>query len=274
MLDSPTSKLWSRMGVVNMDDPASVIMATSSPAPIVSYGLDNEADVRAEHLELGMAGSRFRLITPVEEADVQTRLVGRHNVSNWLAAAAVALGWGIDLAAVVEAAASVEAPPGRMQRVRCGQPFEVIVDFAHTPQAFAATLAALEPLREGRLYAVFGMAGGRYEGNRPRMGELAARHTDFFILSTDDPLYEDPAAIASEIAAGALAAGATEGSDFVVEVDRRAAIAMLLQRAGPGDIVLLAAKGHEERQMVGDRAEPWSDVGVATELLGELGYRL
>jgi len=274
MLDSPSSKPWSRMGVVNVDDPASVIMATSSPAAIVSYGLDNAADVMAEHLELDRAGSRFKLITPLEEVDVQTRLLGRHNVSNWLAAAAVALGWGIDLDAVVEAAASVEAPPGRIQRVRCGQPFEVIVDFAHTPQAFAATLAALEPLREGRLYVAFGMPGGRYQGNRPRMGELAARHADFFILSTDDPLYEDPAVIASEIAAGALSAGATEGPDFVVELDRRAAIAMLLQRARPGDIVLLAAKGHEERQMLAARIEPWSDAGVAAELLAELGYRL
>jgi UDP-N-acetylmuramoyl-L-alanyl-D-glutamate--2,6-diaminopimelate ligase len=247
-------------------------MATSSPAPIVSYGIDNSADVMATNIHLETEGSRFTLVTPIDEVDVHTRLLGRHNVSNWLAAAAVALGWGIDAEAVVNAAAEAEAPAGRMQRVRRGQPFEVIVDFAHTPQALAATLAALSPLRKGRLFIAFGMPGGRYAANRARMGEIAAQHADFFVISTDDAFHEDPAVIASEIAAGARAAGAREGADFAIELNRRAAIAMLLQRARSGDVVLLAAKGHEERQIIADRVEPWSDVGAATELLTELGY--
>jgi UDP-N-acetylmuramoyl-L-alanyl-D-glutamate--2,6-diaminopimelate ligase len=159
-----------------------------------------------------------------------------------------------------------------MQRVKRGQPFEVIVDFAHTPQAMAATLAALSPLGRGSLYLVFGMPGGRYAANRPRMGELAARHATFFVISTDDPVHEDPGTIASEIADGARAAGAMEGSDFAIELDRRAAIAMMLKRARPGDVVLLAAKGHEERQILADRIVPWNDVAAATELLTELGY--
>lgn len=273
MLDSPTGKRSTRMGVVNADDPESMTMAASSPAGIVSYALETPADVNADRIELGIGGSRFVLTTPLGDVPVATKLVGRHNVYNWLAAAAVALGWGIDLGAVVDAAASAEPPAGRLQRVRRGQPFEVIVDFAHTPQALESTLTTLRTFCDGRLYVVFGMPGGRDPANRPRMGELAARYSDYFVVSTDDPLHEDAADIAEQILVGARAEGAAEGVHFNVELDRRAAIASVLGRAGPGDVVLLAAKGHEERQLIGERVEPWSDVGAATEILAEMGYR-
>lgn len=272
MLDAPTAKRWSRMGVVNADDPASVLMATSSPAAIVSYAIDVPADVRATDLRLDMERTHFRLVTPIEDLDVETRLVGRHNVYNWLAAAAVALGWGIDLAAVREAAALVGPPQGRFQRVRRGQPFEVIVDFAHTPAALAATLGTLRALSSGRILLVFGMAGGRDAGNRPTMGKVAAQGADFFVLSTDDPGSEDPADIAAQVAQGARAAGAVEGAQFTIEVDRRAAIRQVIARAQPGDAVLLAGKGHEQRMLFADRADPWSDEAEVVEILRDLGY--
>jgi UDP-N-acetylmuramyl-tripeptide synthetase len=272
MLDSPTEKRWSRMGVVNADDPASMTMVGASPAGIVSYGIETRADVSAERIELGIGGSRFNLVTPIGEVPISTLLVGRHNVYNWLAAAAVGLGWGIDLTAVAAAAVTAEPPAGRLQRIRRGQPFEVIVDFAHTPQALEATLTTLRAFCDGRLYLGFGMAGGRDAASRPRMGEIAARYTDYFVVSTDDPLGEDPAEIASEVTAGARSAGAVEGVDFAVELDRRSAIASLLGRTAAGDVVLLAGKGHEQRLMFGDRSEPWSDPDVAGELLKEMGY--
>ncbi len=272
MLDSPTEKRWSRMGVVNADDPASMTMAASSPAGIVSYALDTPADVMANRIEIGIGGSRFHLVTPIGEIHISTRLVGRHNVYNWLAAAGVALGWGIELEAVAVAAATAEAPPGRLERVRRGQPFEVIVDFAHTPQALESTLTTLRAVCDGRLYLVFGMPGGRDAANRPRMGELAARYADYFVVTTDDPLHEDPAHIARQIVTGAREGGAVEGASYAIDLDRRSAIATLLARAEPGDVVLLAAKGHEQRQLIGDLVEPWSDVGAATELLAEMGY--
>jgi UDP-N-acetylmuramoyl-L-alanyl-D-glutamate--2,6-diaminopimelate ligase len=273
MLDTPSGKQWLRMGVVNADDPASVTMASASPAGVVSYALDNPADVTARRIELGLSGSRFRLITPVGEVGVETRLVGRHNVSNWLAAAAVALGWGIDLDVVAEAAATASPPPGRMQRVQAGAPFEVVVDFAHTPQALSVTLDALRTFTEGRLLLVFGMAGGRDPANRPRMGELAANKADFFVISTDDPIREDPAEIAAAVAAGAREAGAVQGEKFVIELDRRKAIDLVMSRAVAGDVVLLAGKGHEQRMLVGDHAEPWSDVEVVRAILTSLGHR-
>jgi UDP-N-acetylmuramoyl-L-alanyl-D-glutamate--2,6-diaminopimelate ligase len=211
------------------------------------------------------------LVTPIGEVTIQSRLTGRHNVSNWLAAAAVALGWGIDLEAVAEAASFTDAPLGRMQRVQRGQPFEVVVDFAHTPNALETTLTTLRKLSEGKLLLVFGMAGGRDAANRPVMGGIAARSADFFVISTDDPMHEDPAAIAEEVAAGARGAGATEGQSFMIELDRRAAVREVLRRARPGDTVLLAGKGHERRMLIGDRAEPWSDEGAVNDILSELG---
>jgi UDP-N-acetylmuramoyl-L-alanyl-D-glutamate--2,6-diaminopimelate ligase len=274
MLDQPTSKAWSRMGVVNADDPASITMVGASPAAIVSYGIDSPADITARDLRIEPTGTRFTLVTPLGEADVHGRFLGRHNVSNWLAAAAVGLGWQIDLEPIVEAMETAALPPGRLQRVSQGQPFEVFVDFAHTPQAMTATLATLREItrERGRIYLVFGLAGQRDAHNRPVMGEIAARDSDFFIISTDDPIDEAPEEIARQIAAGATAAGAIQGRDFLVELDRRQAIRAAFERAAAGDVVLLAGKGHENRMLIGDRAEPWSDVEVAEQLLASEGH--
>jgi UDP-N-acetylmuramoyl-L-alanyl-D-glutamate--2,6-diaminopimelate ligase len=272
MLDQPTQKTWSRMGVVNADDPASLVMVGASPVAIVSYALETPADVMAIDLDLKPDRTAFTLHTPIGDERVRTQFVGRHNVYNWLAAAAVGMGWGIDLEAIVEAAESTEPPPGRLQRIEKGQPFAVVVDFAHTPQAMDATLRTLRENPRGRLYLLFGMAGQRDPRNRPVMGELAARGTDFFVITSDDPLDEDPAELAEQVAAGARSAGATEGADYTVELDRRAAMRMLFNRAASGDTVVLAGKGHENRMLVGNRAEPWSDAGVAAELLAEMGY--
>jgi UDP-N-acetylmuramoyl-L-alanyl-D-glutamate--2,6-diaminopimelate ligase len=128
-------------------------------------------------------------------------------------------------------------------------------------------------LVSGRLLLAFGLAGGRDFANREVMGALAARHADFLVITMDDPGHEDAAAIAAEIAAGARSAGARAGLDFVVELDRRAAIRLLFERAQPGDAVLLAGKGHEQRMVVGDDRRPWSDARAAADVLAELGFR-
>jgi UDP-N-acetylmuramoyl-L-alanyl-D-glutamate--2,6-diaminopimelate ligase len=155
-----------------------------------------------------------------------------------------------------------------MEPVERGQPFAVVVDFAHTPQALENALRTLRTHTTGKLLLVFGNAGERDPASRPAMARIAADLADFFVLSMDDPLHEDPAAIAEEAAAGARAVGAVEGRDFVVELDRRRAIGMLLERARPGDAVLLAGKGHEPRMLIGDERLPWSDRAVAEDLLG------
>jgi UDP-N-acetylmuramoyl-L-alanyl-D-glutamate--2,6-diaminopimelate ligase len=242
-------------------------MVGASPVAIVSYGIDAVADVTAKDLRLGVGRTRFLLVTPIGDVEVETRFTGRHNVSNWLAAAAVALGWGIDIEIVAEAAAATDPPLGRMQRIQRGQPFEIVVDFAHTPQALETTLDTLRTLSEGRILLVFGMAGGRDAANRPAMGRIAATKADFFVISTDDPMKEDPTAIAQEVAAGARDAGVREGEQFRIELDRAAAIREVLSRARPGDVVLLAGKGHERRMLIGDRAIPWSDEQAVNDIL-------
>ena len=206
--------------------------------------------------------------------EIRTRLVGRFNVSNWLAAYAAATYFGATPDDLARAAAAQAPVPGRMNLVERGQPFAVVVDFAHTPQALQKALDTVRALVSGPLLLAFGLAGGRDFANRPVMGALAARkrrllrHHPWTIRAT-----KTPPPSPQQIAAGARSAGAREGSDFAVELDRRAAIRLLFERARPGDAVLLAGKGHEQRMVVGDERRPWNDARVAAEVLAELGFR-
>ena len=272
MLDEPSPKRWARFGVVNGDDPASAAMRAATTAPIESYSILGQGDVTAREVYSDARGSTFRLVTPRGGVQVATRLLGRFNVANWLAAAATALGLGAEPRHVAEAASEMAPVDGRMERVERGQPFLVVIDFAHTPQALENALRTLRPHTAGRLMVVFGHAGERDPANRPAMGATAAELADFAILSADDPLNEDPAEIAEQIAAGARARGKRRGREFEIVVDRAAAIRALLDRARPGDTVLLAGKGHERRMLVGMERRPWNDREEAEKALAERGY--
>jgi UDP-N-acetylmuramoyl-L-alanyl-D-glutamate--2,6-diaminopimelate ligase len=267
MLAEPRRKQRPRFGVVNADDPWSAVMRQACGSPVLSFGLEQPADVRAEAVRLTPRGAGFMLLTPAGRAQVQTSLIGRFNVLNWCAAAATAHGLGIGPDAVARAAASLPPVRGRMETVDRGQPFAVIVDFAHTPQALETALRTVRQHVDGRVLLVFGNAGERDPASRPEMGRIAAELSDFFVISQDDPLFEDPAQIAAEAAAGARAAGAVEGRQFVVELDRRRAIALAIESARPGDVVLLAGKGHEPRMLVRDQRLAWDDRTVAEEVL-------
>jgi UDP-N-acetylmuramoyl-L-alanyl-D-glutamate--2,6-diaminopimelate ligase len=270
LLGGPPKGDRPRSGVVNLDDAYGRRLVERCPVPVVSYALDRPADVTARAVRLQPGGARFLLRTPSGETEVATRLLGRFNVQNWLAAAAAAQVLGVGPDAVAQAAAELPPVPGRMEPVERGQPFAVLVDFAHTPQALANALRTLRQHVSGRLLLVFGNAGERDPASRPAMGRIAAELTDYFIISTDDPLYEDPAGIAAEVAAGARAAGARLGLDFEIVLDRRAAIERLIGAARPGDGVLLAGKGHEPRMLVRDRRLPWSDRQTAEAALEAL----
>ena len=272
MLGEPSAKRWPRFGVVNADDPAAPRIVERCPAGVVRFGLDSQADVTARDVRLDGRGSSFKLMTPSGEAAVATSLLGRFNVANWLAAAATAVEMGATPAQVAQAAAELGPVDGRMERLERGQPFLVVVDFSHTPQALENALRTLRPHTPGRLMVVFGHAGERDPANRPAMGAVAAELADFFVLSSDDPLHEDPHQIAAQIAAGAEARNRRQGQDYLIEVDRAAAIRTLLRRARRGDTVLLAGKGHEQRMLVGDDRLPWNDRQEAEQALAELGY--
>jgi len=263
-------RLFSRLppdglAVLNADDANVSFFRAATSSWVLTYGLDAAADIRASAVSLSPGGTAFDL----DGRTIRTRLVGRFNVSNWLAAFGAATYFGATVDDLRQAAATTEPVPGRMNLVDRGQPFAVVVDFAHTPQALEKALDTVRGLGARRVFLVFGLAGGRDAANRPVMGALAARKADHFFISTDDPGQEDAAAIAAQITAGAH-----PYDNFTVELDRRAAIRLALRHAQAGDAVLLAGKGHERRMVVGNERLPWNDARAASEVLGELGYTI
>jgi UDP-N-acetylmuramoyl-L-alanyl-D-glutamate--2,6-diaminopimelate ligase len=251
------------LAVLNADDPNVAFFRAATRARVLSYGLDTPADIMAHDIELSPGGTSFTL----DGTRLRTRLIGRFNVANWLAACGAATFFGATPDDLRRAVEQQQPVPGRMNIVDHGQPFAVVVDFAHTPQALEKALDTIRSLGAQRILLVFGLAGGRDAANRPVMGELASRKADEFVISMDDPGHEDPAAIAAQIAAGAL-----PGATYSVELDRRAAIRLVFERARPGDAVLLAGKGHENRMVLGSERLPWNDARAASDLLAELGY--
>jgi UDP-N-acetylmuramoyl-L-alanyl-D-glutamate--2,6-diaminopimelate ligase len=228
--------------------------------PLVTFGFAEDADIRPERLELGRAGGRLC----AAGIDLRFPLLGRFNVENVLAAVAAARLLELPPDAVAEGIEDVEDIPGRFERVEEGQPFTVIVDYAHKPGSLERVLAAARELADGgRVLCVFGCGGDRDRGKRPLMGRLASQLSDLAVVTSDNPRSEDPDAIIQEVVAG--------GSDLEVEPDRRRAIGRALEAAQPGDVVVIAGKGHEQGQEFGDRIVPFDDREVAREALRRLG---
>ncbi|CCF82834.1 UDP-N-acetylmuramoyl-L-alanyl-D-glutamate--2,6-diaminopimelate ligase [Nitrolancea hollandica] len=263
-----------RGAVLNADDEgARSIAPAAGPAPIVWFSSRGaRAEIRATGIETGSDGTRFRLETPTGSAGVRLALIGQFNVDNALAAAGVGHLIGLSAGEIAEGIGSLESVPGRLRRVALGQPFEVIVDYAHTPESLEKTLRLVRGLVRGRVIAVFGSAGERDRVKRPLQGAVGARLADISIFTSEDPRCEDPEAIIAEISAGAEAAGAVEGRDYFRIEDRRAAIRAAIERAGPGDAVVLAGKGHEQCIIYGVERRPWDEAGEAMAALQGIGY--
>jgi UDP-N-acetylmuramoyl-L-alanyl-D-glutamate--2,6-diaminopimelate ligase len=260
-----------RVCILNADDSSFAYLKPFCRAPIIAYGIEHPAaDVWASDLDLGAERSRFRAHLPGGVAfDVSTPMVARFNVANCLAALAVGYAHGLAPELMADALAHAPSVPGRMERVDVGQPFTVVVDYAHTADSLEKVLQVLRPLTQGRLIAVFGSAGDRDVVKRPQMGAVAARLADFFVITDEDPREEDPAKVLREIAQGAEQAGARAGDQFVEVVGRREGIAQAFAIARPGDTVLLAGKGHEQSIIIGREKQPWDDRRVARELLAQ-----
>lgn len=271
MLDRSVDKGVAKTAVLNADDPHWRYLADRSNARVLTYGIEALADVQATIVDEGAAGTRFRVESPSGKAEIALPLVGRFNVSNALAAAAAGLAAGASLDAIRAALERAEPVRGRLQRVDAGQPFAVIVDYAHTPESLRKILALLRPLTTGRLVAVFGSAGERDRAKRPRLGEVAAELADEFVITQEDPRLEDRARILAEIERGAVAAGATRERYAVID-DRREAITHAIGRAKPGDTVVLCGKGHEGSIIVGEEKLPWDEVACAREALRVAGF--
>ena len=242
---------------VNIDDEGSRRLLVDAPVETVSFGLGGQARVRAVDLECGPFGSAFTLLTDGRAIPVRTSLPGQFNIYNCLGVLANVVGRGDDLGAAAQALESFAGVPGRMQRLDEGQPFAVVVDYAHTAASLEKVLATLRPLTASRLIVVFGSAGNRDHEKRPAMGSVSAGFADLSILTDEDPRTESSAIILEQIAEGARREGAREGVDFRVIPDRREAIAWALAAAGSGDVVLLAGKGHEKNMFVASGSIPW-----------------
>jgi UDP-N-acetylmuramoyl-L-alanyl-D-glutamate--2,6-diaminopimelate ligase len=262
-------KAGPKFGVVNADDPSADHFRRACPAGIVDYAQDrSDVSVSARVLELRADRSRFEVrLADGRRYEITSRLPGRFNVYNWLAAIGALYGLGLDLDFLPEAAPAVGPVPGRLTEIDAGQPFRVVVDFAHTPAALETVLETLRAQRPRRVAVVLGHAGGRDPQNRPRLAGVAGRLADFVVITMDDPYDEDPAGIAAVMAAALEAAGRQPGRDFEVILDRRAAIARALAWAQPGDLVLIAGRGHEQFIPVAGRRIPFDDAAVVRELL-------
>ncbi len=257
------------IAVVNLDDPATAALTAGTSDPILGYGTAPDARVRLEELDARPEGIRLRLSTPHGTRQLVSPLVGGFNGWNLLAAYATALALDLPADAVEAALADGIQVPGRMERIERGQPFLVVVDFAHTPDALDRALAALRALTPGRLIVLFGCGGDRDAGKRPQMGAIAARGADEVIVTSDNPRSEPPEAIVEAIVQGVRAQGREPG---LVRVDREEAIREAIARTRPGDTLLIAGKGHETYQEIAGARHAFDDRQVARRLLAVLGW--
>ncbi|HEY1921236.1 MAG TPA: UDP-N-acetylmuramoyl-L-alanyl-D-glutamate--2,6-diaminopimelate ligase [Tepidisphaeraceae bacterium] len=253
------------IAVVNADDKWSERMIVRCKARVVKFGFGDEADYSARDVAMTSQGSKFILHTPDGSAEVKLGMIGRHNIANAMTAAAL-LGEVFRLGVHQIAAGLQEAQgaPGRLQAVRCGQKFAVLVDYAHTDDALEKVLMALRPLTRGKLRVLFGCGGDRDRTKRPLMARAAERLADVVYVTSDNPRTEKPGDIIEQIVAGFLE---RVEKSVIVEPDRRTAIGKILEDAKPGDVVLIAGKGHENYQIVGQVRHHFDDVEEAMDVL-------
>ncbi|MDI6870243.1 MAG: UDP-N-acetylmuramoyl-L-alanyl-D-glutamate--2,6-diaminopimelate ligase [Bacillota bacterium] len=265
-----SSKPGPRWAIINADDPSAEYFIRVSTVPVMTYGLARGCRVRAEDVRLSPTGLGYRLVAPEGVADLALHLSGEFNVYNSLAAAAAGLAERCPLNVVKQGLEAVAGVPGRFEVVDLGQPFAVVVDYAHTPDGLENLLRAAESVSRGRKILVFGCGGDRDRGKRPLMGEIAGKLADYTIVTSDNPRSEDPAAICAEVVAG-VARTAPGPEAYRVLVDRRKAIQHAVEVARPGDVVLLAGKGHETYQIFADRTIHFDDREAAREALARRG---
>ena len=260
------------LAVLNRDDRNYAFFREHAKDRVVSFGVHPEADVRATRIDARPDGSTLTVDAPGWRGTLAVPLIGGFNAENALAAFAFAVSWGVDPQAARAALAVARGVAGRMQRVDVGQPFAVVVDYAHTPDAMEQVLHILRPLTVGRVIALIGSAGERDVLKRPELGRIATELADLVVVTDEDPRGEDPDEINRQIADGARAAGARDGETLWVINDRTAAIAHAIGLARAGDTILLAGKGHEHNMFTGSGPVWWDEAEVARQELRNAGH--
>ncbi len=250
--------------VINADDPTSAAFLHRVSLPVLTVAINSAAEITATPVETFLSEQTFLITVGSETVPVRTRMIGTHHIYNCLVATAVGLTYGVDLQTIVRGLEDVEHLPGRLERIECGQPFGVFVDYAHTPDALSAALQTIREVADGRIICVFGAGGDRDRPKRPLMGQAVADEVDIAVITSDNPRSEDPKSIAQDILAGFR-----PNSNVEMIQERSEAIAWALSEARPGDCVLIAGKGHEKVQIVGDRRIPFDDRHFARQWLYE-----
>ncbi|NMD69406.1 UDP-N-acetylmuramoyl-L-alanyl-D-glutamate--2,6-diaminopimelate ligase [Bacillus sp. DNRA2] len=255
-----------KFAILNVDDEATKMYEKSTAAHVISYGIDLPADISARNISMNAGGTTFELVTPLGASVVTTKLVGKFNVYNVLASIAVALVYRIPLKQIIESIEAVQGVPGRMELVDEGQSYAVIVDYAHTPDSLENVLKTIGQFANERIYVIVGCGGDRDRTKRPLMAQIAVKYGTNPIFTSDNPRSEDPLAILKDMEAG------VSGETYQVIVDRKEAIHFAVKAAKPGDIILIAGKGHETYQQIGNQILAFDDRLVAKEAIkGESG---
>lgn len=259
-LKQKKSHPFTKSAVLNADNSWHLLMAEDCRANILTYGIESKADLHAKHILFSSEGTKFNLHYHDKAVECHSPFVGRYNVYNYMAAAAVALSMGYSLEEVTSCLATAKDVPGRLQSVPNRLGIRVYVDFAHTDDALHNVLGCLNEIKKTRIITVFGCGGDRDKSKRPKMAEACERFSDLSIVTTDNPRSEDPEAICRDILPGF-----SKKAKYLIEVDRKKAIGKALKIANPGDIVLIAGKGHEPYQIFAHTTFEFDDTKIAEE---------
>jgi UDP-N-acetylmuramoyl-L-alanyl-D-glutamate--2,6-diaminopimelate ligase len=277
----PHSSHPEAVAIVRGDDIYGARILKAVDGPRLSFGMDPSLDVHPVAFETGLNGIRATISAAGQQFEIRSPLLGEINLLNILGASAVSVALGIESDAVVVGVRQCPGAPGRLEAVPARDGVKVLVDYAHKPDALKAVLDTLRALGPRRLICVFGCGGDRDRGKRPIMGEIAGRLADIAVLTSDNPRTEDPLAIIAEVEAGLATtallridgAAAANSAGYMVEPDRRGAITLALKTARPGDIVLIAGKGHEDYQLIGSRRVDFDDRVIVREVSSAMGQR-
>ncbi|MCX5686237.1 MAG: UDP-N-acetylmuramoyl-L-alanyl-D-glutamate--2,6-diaminopimelate ligase, partial [Candidatus Omnitrophica bacterium] len=250
--------------ILNKDDRRVASLRASIKRKVISYGIKEDALIMARDIRLTLEGTRFVITTPEGPIEINTALIGMHNVSNILAAASAAFSLNINLDAIKKGVETTRSVPGRLEPVDAGQFYKVFVDYAHTEDALNKILSLLKGVAKNKIITVFGCGGNRDATKRPLMGKAACRFSDHVIITSDNPRFEDPIEIIGQIEDGVK----WSFSNYDIIPDRRDAIAKALDMASKGDIVVIAVKGHENYQIIGDKILPFDDREVVIDVCG------
>ena len=256
------------LGVFNLDDSHGRELASAFKAPKITYGTDRLADVRLTSWRGNLEWLEAAVDTPSGAMSIRSPLAGEHNLSNMLAGVATGIGLGVSVVAIVEGVSRVGSVPGRFERIEAGQPFGVVVDYAHTEDALRKLIVSARKLNPRRIVTVFGCGGCRDRGKRPLMGETAGGLSDLAVLTSDNPRTENPLRIMNDVLVGLQ----KSGGEYRMEQDRKEAILLALEEARPGDLVLITGKGHERRQILNEQVIEFDDRDVCRRILAKLGH--